>query len=140
MHHFLKISLTLKISHGLQNKKNIEILMKLENFYVFSFLALCCERKDLYKDIVFYVRLANVAEEKWIGFYLSAQTNLCFFHTQKKAKDLFDTEKKVLEVLHDKNFTFIVHVIPYSCSHIDNNTIIIEIINNKLIPYHHYCL
>lgn len=62
MHHFSKISLTLKISHGLQNRNNIEILMKLENFCVFSFLALFCERKDLYKEVVFYIGLAYVAQ------------------------------------------------------------------------------
>lgn len=41
---FQKSLLTLKISHGLQNRNNIEILMKLENFCVFSFLSLFCDR------------------------------------------------------------------------------------------------
>lgn len=69
MHHFSKISLTLKISHGLLNRNNTEILMKLKNLCVFSFLASVCERKDLLKEIVSYSRLTNIAEERTDRFY-----------------------------------------------------------------------
>lgn len=67
--------------------------MKLENFCVFSFLALFCERKDLYKEIVFYIRLANVAKGRTDRFL--PDKPLCL-KKKKKARNLFDTEKKGL--------------------------------------------
>lgn len=79
MHNFSKISPTLKISHGLENRSNTEILMKLENFCVLSFLALFYERRYLLKEIVFYTGLMKLREEQ-VGFY---QTNLCLiFYTR----------------------------------------------------------